>query len=90
MYNRGKLYNIINFISNNISTIGNYLIIWIGSNEVIKGKMSLGELFVFLSLLAFFLDPLKKIFNLQIQFQNSIVAANRIGEIFELELEEKN
>ncbi|WP_081256882.1 ABC transporter ATP-binding protein [Streptobacillus moniliformis] len=43
----------------------------------------------FLSLLAFFLDPLKKIFNLQIQFQNSIVAANRIGEIFELELEEK-
>ncbi|WP_081260868.1 peptidase domain-containing ABC transporter [Streptobacillus moniliformis] len=89
IYNRGKLYNIINFISNNISTIGNYLIIWIGSNEVIKGKMSLGELFVFLSLLAFFLDPLKKIFNLQIQFQNSIVAANRIGEIFELELEEK-
>ncbi len=89
IYNRGKLYNIINFISNNISTIGNYLIIWIGSNEVIKGKMSLGELFVFLSLLAFFLDPLKKIFNLQIQFQNLIVAANRIGEIFELELEEK-
>ncbi|WP_081257646.1 ABC transporter transmembrane domain-containing protein [Streptobacillus moniliformis] len=60
IYNRGKLYNIINFISNNISTIGNYLIIWICSNEVIKGKMSLGELFVFFIIVSILFRPSEK------------------------------
>ena len=49
--------------------------------------MTIGALITFNSLLAYFLDPVKNLINLQPQMQTAVVAADRLGEILELETE---
>lgn len=62
-------------------------IIWIGSIQVLNGNISFGELLSFNALLAYFLDPIENIINLQPTLQTAIVAAERLSEILDLELE---
>jgi len=47
----------------------------------------MGSLITFNSLLVYFLDPVKNLINLQPQMQTAIVAADRLGEILDLEVE---
>ncbi len=49
--------------------------------------MTLGSLLTFNALLAYFLDPIKNLINLQPTMQTAIVAAERLSEILDLELE---
>ena len=49
--------------------------------------MTLGSLITFNALLAYFLDPVKNLINLQPTMQTAIVAAERLSEILDLELE---
>jgi len=49
--------------------------------------MSIGQLLSFNALLAYFLDPIKNLINLQPMMQTAIVASDRLGEILDLELE---
>lgn len=88
-YERGVIYNIITFLSLIVSDLGNFFIIWIGAIEVIKENITLGKLLVFVGILVYFLEPIKKIINLQTQIQIAIVASDRIGEIVELDVENK-
>lgn len=62
-------------------------IIWIGSIQVLNGNISFGELLSFNALLAYFLDPIENIINLQPTIQTAVVAAERLSEILDLELE---
>ncbi len=62
-------------------------IIWIGSIQVLNGKISFGELLTFNALLAYFLSPIENIINLQPTVQTALVAAERLSEILDLELE---
>ena len=62
-------------------------IIWIGSIQVLNGKISFGELLTFNALLAYFLTPIENIINLQPTVQTALVAAERLSEILDLELE---
>ena len=55
--------------------------------HVIKGNLTIGQMITFNSLLAYFLDPVKNLINLQPQMQMAIVAADRLGEILDLESE---
>ncbi|MBQ6025544.1 MAG: peptidase domain-containing ABC transporter [Lachnospiraceae bacterium] len=70
-----------------IELIGSTVILWVGGIDVINGEMSIGELITFNTLLIYFLDPIKNIINLQPQIQTSIVAAERLREILDLEAE---
>lgn len=70
-----------------IELTGGTIILWVGAYQVIKGQMTMGELITYHSLLAYFLDPMKNLINLQPQMQTAIVASDRLGEILELELE---
>lgn len=54
---------------------------------VIKGQITIGQLITFNSLLVYFLDPVKNLINLQPQMQTAVVAADRLGEILDLEVE---
>ena len=56
--------------------------------SVFLGVLSVEQLLAFNSLLAYFLDPIENLINLQSQLQTAIVAAERLGEILDLELEE--
>ena len=50
--------------------------------------MTIGGLMSFNALLVYFVDPIKSIINLQTNLQSSIVAANRLYEITELDAED--
>jgi ATP-binding cassette subfamily B protein len=54
---------------------------------VIKGEISLGQLLTFNALLGYFLSPLKNLIGLQQQIQTAVVAAERLSEIIDLDLE---
>jgi len=70
-----------------IELIGGVVILWVGGIHVINGEMTMGQLITFNSLLVYFLDPVKNLINLQPQMQTAVVAAERLGEILDLEAE---
>jgi len=70
-----------------VELTGGIGILWIGAYHVIKGNISIGQLITYNSLLAYFLEPVKNLINLQPQMQTAIVAADRLGEILDLETE---
>ncbi|MBO3395946.1 peptidase domain-containing ABC transporter, partial [Clostridium perfringens] len=63
------------------------VILWIGTIQVLNGKISFGELLTFNALLAYFLNPIENIINLQPTLQTAVVAAERLSEILDLSLE---
>ena len=67
--------------------IGETIIIWVGVTEVLNGKMTIGSLITFNVLLAYFLEPVKNLLNLQPEMQTAIVAAERLSDILDIELE---
>lgn len=79
--------NIQSSLKTTIELIGGVIILWIGGIQVIQGNMTMGQLITFNSLLAYFLDPVKNLINLQPQMQTAVVAAERLGEILDLEAE---
>ena len=70
-----------------VELIGAVVILWIGAISVINGRMTAGGLITFNALLVYFLDPIKNLINLQPQIQTAVVAAERLGEILDLEAE---
>lgn len=70
-----------------VELVGGVCILWAGGVSVINGKMTIGSLITFNSLLVYFLDPVKNLINLQPQLQTAVVAADRLGEILDLEAE---
>lgn len=70
-----------------VELVGGVVILWVGSVCVIKGQITIGQLITFNSLLVYFLDPVKNLINLQPQMQTAVVAADRLGEILDLEAE---
>lgn len=70
-----------------IELVGEIIILWVGGISVINGEMTMGSLITFNALLAYFLDPVKNLINLQPQMQTAVVAADRLGEILDLEAE---
>ncbi len=70
-----------------VELIGGVVILWVGGLCVIRGEMSIGGLITFNALLVYFLDPIKNLINLQPQMQTAVVAAERLGQILDLEAE---
>ena len=70
-----------------VELVGGVVILWVGGVSVINGEMTIGALITFNSLLAYFLDPVKNLINLQPEMQTAVVAADRLGEILDLEAE---
>lgn len=71
-----------------LDAAGGVVILWIGATQVMKGNLTIGQLVAFNSLLAYFLGPMKNLINLQPMLQTAIVAAERLGEILDLEVEQ--
>jgi len=86
-FKMGKLDNLRSSLSTLVASLGGNLILWIGAYNVIQGKLTVGQLLVFNSLLAYFVDPVKNLINLQPMMQTAIVASDRLGEILDLEIE---
>lgn len=80
----GISQNLITGLLNGISGI---LVYWIGCFSIIGGTMSFGTLITFNVLLGYFTGPLFRLVNIQNSVQEALVAAERVGEILELERE---
>ena len=87
VFKGGMIINVQHALTGIVSTVGGTIIIWVGVVNVLNGKMTLGSLITFNALLAYFLEPVKNLINLQPMMQTAIVAAERLSEIFDLELE---
>jgi ATP-binding cassette subfamily B protein len=87
IFRNGWLSNISGSLTGFISAVGGVVILWVGAVNVIQGNMTIGQLLTFNALLAYFLDPVKNLINLQPAMQTAIVASDRLGEILDLELE---
>ena len=70
-----------------IKAIFGIVILWLGGHLVLKGEISIGVLISFNVLLSYFIEPMERIISLQPQLQSAIVAADRIGEILEIDKE---
>lgn len=86
-FKTGWLHNLQGSIEGTVKSIFGVVILWVGAYECILGALSVGQLLAFNSLLAYFLEPIENLINLQGQLQTAVVAAERLGEIFDLELE---
>lgn len=68
----------------------NIVILWFGAQIVMTGKISIGQLITFNTLLSYFTNPLENIINLQTKLQSAKVANNRLNEVYLVESEFKN
>ncbi|MDS0528091.1 peptidase domain-containing ABC transporter [Clostridium sp. SHJSY1] len=87
VFKNGYIGNMLNSLKGTVKGIFSISILWIGSFFVIKGEITIGTLISFNALLAYFIEPIERMINLQPQLQSAIVAADRLGEILDLELE---
>lgn len=86
-FNHGFIYNIQETLLNSVSGIFGICLLWLGGVLVLKGEITIGELISFNALLAYFIEPISRLINLQPQLQEAIVASDRLGEILDLEVE---
>ena len=89
-FKRSKIYNLLTFLSGIVELIGNTLIMWVGAIQVINGKLTLGEMMVFNTLLEYFTNPVKNLISLQPTIQTATVSADRLGEIIDLDIEQSD
>ncbi|MCL1995870.1 MAG: peptidase domain-containing ABC transporter [Defluviitaleaceae bacterium] len=79
--------NVQSSLTGLVELIGGVIILWIGAYNVINGNLTVGQLITFNALLVYFLGPVKNLIDLQPMMQTAIVAADRLGEILDLEPE---
>lgn len=68
-------------------SIGIVILLWVGAMLCGKNIITLSELFIFYYLINYFLDPVKNLINLQPELQTAMVAAERLNDILDVELE---
>ncbi len=79
--------NVQSSLKSIVQVVGGVLITWVGAYNVMKGNMTVGSLISFNALLAYFLDPIRSLINLQPMMQTAVVASDRLGEILDLDIE---
>lgn len=87
VFKNGWINNFHSSLKAGVKGVFAIVILWIGGYEVIRGNLTVGQVLAFNSLLAYFLTPIENLINLQPQLQTAIVAADRLGEILDLEIE---
>ncbi|MCY8598414.1 peptidase domain-containing ABC transporter, partial [Bacillus vallismortis] len=86
-YKHGVLDNFQNSIKVFIDLTSGIVILWIGSIQVMRGNLSIGQLIAYNALLVYFFDPLQSLLSLQSKLQSATVASKRLEEVLEIEPE---
>ncbi|AGX41331.1 lactococcin-G-processing and transport ATP-binding protein LagD [Clostridium saccharobutylicum] len=87
LFKYGYTNNLQGSFKNAVKCIFSICILWLGGTLILKNEITIGELISFNALLAYFIEPIERIINLQPQLQSALVASDRLGEILDLELE---
>ena len=87
VFKYGYVNNLQGSLKNTVKGIFGICILWLGGYLALKGDITVGTLLSFNALLAYFIEPIERMINLQPELQSAMVAADRLGEILDLELE---
>lgn len=87
IFRLGNMHNVQGALKGFVQAVGGIVILWVGAIQVLNGNMTIGQLITFNALLAYFLDPIQNLINLQSSLQTAVVAADRLAEIMDLEQE---
>jgi ATP-binding cassette subfamily B protein/subfamily B ATP-binding cassette protein MsbA len=74
MYSPGMIF---------LASLGTVLILWYGAGEVSEGRLTLGELVLFLSYLALFYVPINQIHSVNHMLQHALAASDRVFEVLD-------
>lgn len=85
-----KIQGLLDAITTIVCDIGYLCIIWVGAVNVIEGNITIGTLLSFYSLMGYFLSPVQRILDLQIEMQGAFVAMQRLDQLLVSEVEDKN
>jgi ABC-type multidrug transport system fused ATPase/permease subunit len=66
-----------------IGSLGSVLIVWFGAGEVIAGRLTTGELVMFLSYLVLFYTPVNQIHSVNHLLQHALAASERVFEVLD-------
>lgn len=66
-----------------LASLGTVLILWYGAGEVSEGRLTLGELVLFLSYLALFYVPINQIHSVNHMLQHALAASDRVFEVLD-------
>ncbi len=66
-----------------LAGLGTVLILWYGAGEVMEGRLTLGELVLFLSYLALFYVPINQIHSVNHMLQHALAASDRVFEVLD-------
>lgn len=80
--------NVQGSISNLISGLGNLIMMALGVYFAIKGELTIGTVLSFFTISGYFLDPIGRLVNLQLQIQEASISLKRLGELFDIQKEE--
>ena len=86
----GMLSNIQGSISGLIQTGGNLALTYFGVMQVINNEITLGNMMAFMTLSGYFMDPIGRLVQLQIQIQEANISMKRIAEILDSEREQED
>lgn len=87
VFKYGYVNSLQGSLKNTVKGVFGICILWIGAYLALKGDITIGTLISFNALLAYFIEPIERMINLQPELQSAMVAADRLGEILDLELE---
>lgn len=73
-----------------IELVGTVVILWIGFGLVLGDVVTIGSLITFYALLAYFIEPIKNLIELQPMMQTAVVAAERLNDILDIQSEDNN
>ncbi|MDX2250958.1 MAG: ABC transporter ATP-binding protein [Nitrospira sp.] len=66
-----------------LGSLGTVLILWYGAGEVVDGRLTLGELVLFLSYLALFYVPINQIHSVNHMLQHALAASERVFDVLD-------
>ena len=84
------LSSVQNALLSLIASVGIVLLLWTGAGLCIRGTLTLAELFMFYYMLSFFLDPVKRLVELQPTMQTATVAAERLNDVLDAKPETRD
>lgn len=85
----GKIENLLYGIKIFVDSTGEITILTLGGIGVILNVISIGDLITFNIVLSYLIEPLKRIVDLQPEYQKALIAARRLKEIVDLEIEKE-
>ncbi|MCP9463443.1 MAG: ABC transporter ATP-binding protein/permease [Nitrospira sp.] len=66
-----------------LGSLGTVLILWYGAGEVTAGRLTIGELVMFLSYLALFYVPINQIHSVNHMLQHALAASERVFDVLD-------